>query len=88
MAGNLLSELEQVSERWRLAATTAKDQARARDEAARAYREGKASEERLRVQRDKAIADCRAAGVPVAELASYTGLDISTIYGVCNAADS
>ncbi len=84
MAAHLLAELEQVSEQWRQALATARDQARARDEAARAYREGKALEERLRALRDKAIAECRAAGVPVTELASSTGLDISTIYGVCH----
>jgi transposase len=84
MAAHLLAELEQVSEQWREALATARDQARARDEAARAYREGKALEEQLRALRDRAIAECRAAGVPVTELASSTGLDISTIYGVCH----
>lgn len=81
----LMSRLREVSARWRQAAEAVRGHVRARDEATRAWRESRAAEEELRRRRDKAITECRAAGVAVQTLASYTRLDISTIYGVCQA---
>ncbi|MEV5413256.1 helix-turn-helix domain-containing protein [Thermopolyspora sp. NPDC052614] len=81
----LMSRLREVSTRWRQAAEAVRGHVRAREEATRAWRESRAAEEELRRRRDKAITECRAADVAVTVLASYTRLDISTIYGVCQA---
>ena len=82
----LLSRLREVSHRWRRAAEAVRERVRLRDEAIRAWRQSRADEEAARRLRDRAIAECRAAGIGVSVLAACTRLDLSTVYAVCQAA--
>ncbi len=82
----LMSRLREVARRWRRAADAVRESVRLRDEAIRAWRASRADEEAARRERDRAIAECRAAGIGVNVLAACTRLDLSTVYAVCQAA--
>ena len=77
---DVLVRLERLAGRWREALAATRERAAARDEAGRGYRAARSAEERLRLDRDRAIRACRDAGVPITTVVSHTGLAAKTIY--------